>query len=228
MTNPLRDKIYRAGYNASLLNSVPLAIRFALDVGCGDGITAKALVRRNVIVDAITLSDAEAELAAPHCRKVFVHNLEQGLPDAMCCRPQYDCVICSHVLEHICQPDSLLADIASVLIDGGYLVVAIPNLLFYRNRLALFAGHIQYEDQGIMDATHYKWYTFESAQRLLGRDGFVKVSAFGDGAFPLAVLRRILPKRVAESVDRIAVRAFPGLFGYQLIFVYQRVRRHAG
>jgi SAM-dependent methyltransferase len=147
---------------------------------------------------------------------VFVHDLELGLPPEL--EANYDVVLASHVLEHLRQPDVLLRDIRRIL-GAGRLIVAIPNVLFYKNRAALARGRVEYQDAGLMDKTHYKWYTFDSCARLLEANGFRIERRVADGSGPLGPIRKILPLRASERFDQLCCRLIPGLFGYQLIFV---------
>lgn len=217
-----RKKFYFNEGNKFVVDAVPLDANTLLDIGCGSGSLAKSLQARNVTVDGITLSPLEAESAALYCRKVFVHDIEKGLPPDL--TDHYDCIICSHVLEHLCYPDNLLRDIRK-LIGNGVLIVAIPNLLFYKNRLKLMAGKFEYETNGLMDDTHFRWYTFATAQALLYNHGFEKICAVAEGSFPLFFFRRFFGGGLVNILDRLACRRFPGLFGYQLLFVYKKSDR---
>ncbi len=222
---PIENKIYRHSGNLPVLALVPAEAATILDVGCGAGSNARILRARGAEIDAITLSPAEAAIAQPECRHVWVHNLELGLPAEI--TGLYDAVLCSHVLEHLCSPGRLLADIKRVLRIGGSLVVALPNMLFYRNRLRLLFGDIEYENGGLMDETHFRWYTFASAQRLLEDAGFERVSATADGSLPLPGVRRLVPARWLAPLDEFAVRCLPGLFGYQMLYHYRKAAETA-
>src|ERR1019366_3704813 len=207
------DKIYSNGGNPEVLSMIPAGTRAVLDVGCGAGDNAAALAARGVVVDGITLSKDELMMSRRVCRDVKLHNLEQGLPAGLAA--DYDCAICSHVLEHICWPDHLLSDLAQLLRPrGGVLIIALPNLLYYKNRWRLLQGHFDYAESGLMDNTHFRWYTFNTARQLLERNGFIVEQALGDGSIPLWPFRRLLGKRVAKGIDRMATRAWPGLFSY--------------
>jgi 2-polyprenyl-3-methyl-5-hydroxy-6-metoxy-1,4-benzoquinol methylase len=218
--NPISEKVYSGQANDVALALVPPAAKRVLDVGCGAGMNALQLKQRGMTVEGVTASEDEATLARKNCRNVYVHDLERGLPDLA--KGVYDCVVCSHVLEHICFPTRMLRDIRLVMKSDGKLVVALPNLLFYKNRFKLFAGEFEYQPAGLMDETHFRWYTFKTAQRLLETHGFAKVTAIADGSCPLSVFRRLLPSRVTVSIDGAAARAFPGIFGYQMVFVYEK------
>ena len=217
---PVSNKCYQHPGNHRVVEMIPGDARIVLDVGCGAGDNARLLKARGMTVDGITLSESEAELARGECRHVWLHNLETGLPGEIA--GPYDAVLCSHVLEHICFPEKLLADIRRVLGPEGSLVVALPNMVYFKNRLRLLCGRIEYEEGGVMDNTHFRWYTFASARRLLERNGFERVLAQADGSFPLPGLRRLLPPAWLAPFDRAAVAMLPGLLGHQLLYRYRK------
>ena len=214
------SKVYVGYSNSGVLALIPNTAKKVLDVGCAAGDNAKHLKQLGIVVDGVTLSEREALMAASYCRKVYVYDLEEGLPDLS--GEVYDCVICSHVLEHIRFPSKLLQDIRTILRGDGSLVVALPNIMYYKNRYELLLGRFEYQETGLMDSTHFRWYTFKTAQRLLQEHDYTKVLAFADGNFPLPLLRRVMPKSIVVWVDRVASRLVPGLFGYQMLFVYRR------
>ncbi len=209
-------KSYKNAGNTSVLRLVPASVRTLLDVGCGAGDNARILKDSGIVVDGVTLSPTERDEAAPFCRRVVIHNLEKGLPAELSGR--YDCVLCSHVLEHICWPERLLHDIRDRLAPGGLLVVGLPNMLFYKNRWRILTGRLEYEESGLMDNTHFRWYTFQSAQHLLARNGFEVVSAEAEGSFPIPFRRQLFSKAITRPVDAWASAKFPGLFGHQMIY----------
>jgi len=209
-------KSYKNEGNAGVLRRVPQTARTILDVGCGAGDNARLLALSGRVIDGVTLSVAERDEALKHCKNVLIHNLENGLPTELA--GPYDCVICSHVLEHICWPEKLLRDIRGCLSPGGVLVVALPNLFFYKNRWNLLRGRFEYEDAGLMDNTHFRWYSFASAQNLLASAGFDVLRAEVEGSFPIPFRRRVFPLAVTRPVDAWASATLPGLFGYQMIF----------
>ncbi len=169
-------------------------------------------------VDGVTLSIEEAEVARPYCANIYRHDLESGLPSGSI-EQRYDAVICSHVLEHIVDPDRLLSDVRSCLAPSGILIVALPNLLIWRSRIRLLLGKFEYSESGLMDRTHVRWYSFASAKRLLERHGFRVIEAVADGGLPLGPIRRLLPRRLLKIMDRAACRLAPGLLGFEMLYV---------
>jgi len=220
----VESKTYRNKGNMAVLRHVPESAKAILDVGCGAGDNARILAHPDRIVDGVTLSESEREEAMPHCRHVVIHDLENGLPPEL--TGPYDCVICSHVLEHICWPEKLLKDIHKRLTPDGIIVVALPNLLFYRSRWNILRGRFRYEESGLMDNTHFRWYSYRCAQELLSGAGYAVLSAQADGSFPIPYVRKWLPSILVRVVDRAACYAFPGMFGYQMVFTAKADRKY--
>jgi SAM-dependent methyltransferase len=209
-------KRYANRGNPPLLAMVPHDARCILDIGCGAGDNARLLVASGRSVDGITLSEGEAATAREVCGSVFVHDLETGLPANL--TSTYDAVICSHVLEHLRWPDRFLREVCERLRpQRGVLLVALPNVLFYKNRWRILTGHFDYEESGLMDASHFRWFTYESSRRLLVEAGFEVQSHSSEGSFPLPLVRRVIHAHVASGLDKLAAAALPGLFGYQFL-----------
>ncbi len=214
----VRSKRYMNSGNPALIARFPPNARLALDVGCGSGAHARVLSAQGCLVDGITLSHVEQSDALPYCRRCWIHDLESGLLREI--GDGYDLAIPSHVLEHLRWPDRLLQENRSVpLPDHGRLLCALPNVLFYKNRLRLLAGRFEYEESGIMDASHFRWFTFDSAARLIEQAGFKILEHFGDGSAPLPFVRRLLPRTISTAIDRTATNALPGVCAGQIITI---------
>jgi 2-polyprenyl-3-methyl-5-hydroxy-6-metoxy-1,4-benzoquinol methylase len=191
--NCCEGRIYRNAGNMPLLEILALERSgTALDVGCGAGANARILAALGWSVFGITLSPTERASAEPACFKVWVHDLERGLPEEAA--GSYDLVILSHVLEHLRNPESLLSQINQVVMPGGQIAVALPNILNWHQRLLFLAGRFEYSEEGIMDNTHLRFYTFSSAWKMLEKCGFRVVRARGSGSIlPWGPLRRLIP-----------------------------------
>lgn len=212
-----KEKVYGNLGNDDVINLVPKNIKYILDIGCGNGSTAKHLIAKNYIVDGITLSENEKSEAEKIMRHVYIYNLENGLPFKE--SNLYDVIICSHVLEHICYPKKLMTDIYSVLKPGGTLIVALPNIMHYSARWKLIKGNFNYEDAGIWDYTHFRWYTFETAKQFLQQYNFTIEVATVTGTLPFnRLFKRILPLKISFLFFSILIKISKGLFGYQLLF----------
>jgi len=179
----------------------------------------EALVSLGWRVSAGTISKAEAGLISHISDDVHLYDLELGLPPNL--DGPFDLIVLSHVLEHLRNPKSLLTQLQRITTPNAYFAVALPNVLFWRERMQFLAGRFEYKDEGILDDTHVRFYTFKSGRRFLEANGYQIVKAFGHGWVPLPGIRKIVP-RIAELIDMWALRLLPGLFAQQLVYLAQR------
>lgn len=215
------ERIY-AGSNRPLLQLIaPFPAGAALDCGCGTGGNARELRQMGWRVTGITVSPRELEMASECCEAVLLGDLNSGIPQEA--GGPFDLVVFSHVLEHLLHPDVALRDAHRLLTPDGRLIVALPNVLYWRMRLKFLFGEFKYEPTGIMDETHVRFYTFHSGMELLRSNGFEILSTLGDGDLPLPFLRRLLPA-LGRFLDPLASRLVPGLLGAQILYVARVAR----
>lgn len=206
--------IYEA-INPGVLARLPDGPAHLLDLGCGDGslgATWKQLGpgRR---VTGVTWNVEEARVARHRLEAVHLSDLDLFDPVPL---GRFDAVVCSHVLEHLHDPRRLLRALAGSLEPSGYLLTALPNVLFWRQRFEFLRGRFRYTDGGLMDRTHVAFYDWPGAQALLLEGGWRVTEACGDGSLPLPGVRRLLGP-LAPRLDRWSVRRWPGLFAVQFL-----------
>ena len=214
----IENKSYHNAGNEDVLQFL-VQPGMVLDIGCGAGDNAAILKPLGFKVDGISISENELQAAAPFLQKGYLFNLENGLPDEVK-NVQYDYIICSHVLEHICYPEQLLKDIRGCIKKDGKIVVALPNLLHYASRWQLLKGEFNYLGAGIWDNTHFKWYTFRTGKTLLEKNGFKVIYHSVTGMLPgNSFFAKFLSKKAAATMYNQLKKLSPGLFGYQLVYV---------
>ena len=212
-------KVYQNAGNDLILSLVPGDARHVLDVGCGAGDNARRLMelRSDRSIVGITHSAAEAEIARQHCTDVLVADLNAGIPAGV--GGPFDAMIFSHVLEHLADPVRLLDSLLPHLRPDGAIVISVPNVLEWRTRARFMRGDFAYADDGILDRTHLRFYTYRTAAReLLGSMPQLQIDRLETrGSFPLGPLRRSpLPDRWKRGIDRFAVRQWPNLFASEI------------
>lgn len=214
----ISNKSYRNEGNEDVLQFL-IKPGKVLDVGCGGGDNARILKPLGFMVDGVTISENELREANPFLQNGYLFNLENGLPEAVK-NGQYDYIICSHVLEHICYPEQLLKDIKGCIKKEGKLVVALPNLFHYASRWKLMRGDFNYQTAGVWDNTHFKWYSFKTGKALLERNGFNVIYHSVTGQLPgNSFFSKFLSKKTSARIYNVMKKISPGLFGYQLIYV---------
>ena len=88
--------------------------------------------------------------------------------------------------------------------------------------MKLMLGRWDYEESGTFDYTHLRWYTVKTMNELLASSGFVADQFLAEGWIPLPGLRFILGAELRKSVNRVACRMSPALFGKQFIFRFRK------
>jgi len=188
-------------------------------VGCGAGDNAAILRSRGCVVDGITFSPDEAAVAGSLMRSCWVADLEAGFPPEALER-RYDCVLLSHILEHLRHPEALVQQALGLLVDGGALLIAVPNVLNWRQRFEFVSGRFDYQESGVLDRKNLRFFTFESVIGLLfarAPEACIEYKSVS-GSVPLWILRRhVLPAAISARIDAFGKRLVPGLFGSQIL-----------
>lgn len=226
MRSDCQDRFYQNSGNPPLTQMLSSEAMQILDVGCGAGSNAALIRRANPAAKlfGITISAEEARAAADHIDKVWVCDVEEGFPEELS-RFQFDAIIFSHVLEHLRDPARIVAASIRFLRDGGSMLIAVPNVVNWRQRWKLLLGQFEYEQSGTMDETHLRFFTFHTADRyLLSQAPQLEcVEKRADGSVPLWVLRRyLLPKGLSRTLDENGVRFWPNLFGAQVLIAARK------
>jgi SAM-dependent methyltransferase len=188
-----------------------------LDVGCGPGWLAQALRDRGhhvVGVDMVAYDGVDQRTDHFICA-----DLDAGLPTDT--GEPFDVVIAADVLEHVRDSERLLRDLVSRLADGGVVLASVPNISHWYPRTRIALGFFGYDQRGILDRTHLRFFTRRSFVQLVGRTGLTVNSTRHTGLpFDAVGLggRSGIAGRVARKVDALLVQAWPTMFAYQFVF----------
>lgn len=167
------DLKYYENSRAEMLEFLPQGSNKILDVGCGTGAFGKAikLANANAEVWGTDIHQAAITQATATLDKAIRVNPESNfetLPDGY-----FDVVFFNDVLEHMIDPYAKLAHIKSKLSPKGCVVASIPNIRFFRVLSdLLFKGDFRYQDDGVMDRTHLRFFTRKSIVRMFEDAGF--------------------------------------------------------
>lgn len=213
--------VYEAA-NQSILSHIPDTARRILDLGCGSGALGREIKQKiRCEITGVTFSDEEAVSAKQWLDHVIVCDLNQFMPYEL---GSFDSIICSHILEHLYSPHELLTRLRNSLTPEGVLIVALPNALFWKQRLKFLQGHFRYTEGGIMDRTHYRFFDYSTSLELIRDADFEIIARDVEAYFPFPFLRRHL-ESLAVYLDWIASKVIPGLLGTQFIIVARKALR---
>lgn len=202
------DESYYENQRPEVVALVPPEARFVIDVGCGAGGLGRHLkaLRPDVEVRGVELVAAQAERARRVLDDVLVGGAEAELPAHW---PAPDCVIFADVLEHLVDPWDVVRKYRAALRPGGACVASIPNVANRSVLRGLYRHRWDYEPHGIMDRTHLRFFTRETA-----------VEMFEQGGFSIRQVRRVMDGLGAKRWMRPALdresgreRIYPGPLG---------------
>ncbi len=143
------------------------ADKTVLDVGCSSGETAAALVEAGCRVSGVDIEDTTSAQTRAMLEDLVIADIQQRPLTTLFTPKSFDAVIFGDVLEHLTDPLTTLRDAVELLAPEGRVYVSIPNVAHAAVRLSLLAGRWDYTPTGLLDATHVRFFTRESACRLL-------------------------------------------------------------
>lgn len=142
-----------------------------LEFGCGAGGTLCHLdyLYPNANVHGLEIVEEAAHMGALKC-DIRVCDVEKDpIPYE---EHSMDYIILADVVEHLRDTDGFMEKVKSFLKPGGKIVVSLPNLMNARVIYNLLHGVFQYEDAGILDRTHLKFFTLQQIFELMAKHGF--------------------------------------------------------
>jgi SAM-dependent methyltransferase len=221
-----QHRIYSNRGNASLIDLLTKEPARVLDIGCGAGDNAALVKLRypETKIFGVTRSPAEALLARRHMHYCWTFDIETDFPEDLKSQ-RFDALIFSHVLEHLRDPAQTLVRFTELLPTGGIVLIAVPNVLSWLQRIRFLFGKFEYEPSGVLDNTHIRFFTFFTADKyLLSQSPELRIQSKGvTGSVPLWWLRRwMLPHAWANSLDEWGCRHWPNLFGGQILITAEK------
>jgi GT2 family glycosyltransferase/2-polyprenyl-3-methyl-5-hydroxy-6-metoxy-1,4-benzoquinol methylase/glycosyltransferase involved in cell wall biosynthesis/Flp pilus assembly protein TadD len=207
-----------------IFNGVPESANDILDVGCGAGILGKALKARRPgrSVTGIELDSKAFYFATRNLDRAYNVDVESFSPPFE--KGEFDCIILADILEHLKNPWALMKNYAAFLKEGATVVISIPNVR-YMGILRDLAEHgkWEYQDEGILDRTHLRFFTRQEFVKLLAQAGITCDSVSYLGTEEMQAYRPQGPSRSVRignlEIHNVSDSAFDELSAYQILFI---------
>lgn len=170
MLIPKQDSYYE-GVREDIVELVAESAQRVLDIGCAFGATGERLKRKGVKeVIGIEVDQRAYNEAKKRLDKVFFGDIEKmTLPFK---DGYFDYIIYADILEHLVDPWSVLKRHKPLLKDGGQVIASIPNVGHYRVTKKLLRGKWDYEERGVLDSTHLRFFTEASVKKMFSEAGY--------------------------------------------------------
>jgi 2-polyprenyl-3-methyl-5-hydroxy-6-metoxy-1,4-benzoquinol methylase len=152
-----------------VLALVPPGTKRLLDVGCGAGVMAAEAKRRGVSeAYGIEVFQEAGTVARGVLDGVLIGDLESNdIP-----WNGFDCITCADVLEHLRDPWAALHKLRPLLNERGVLIASIPNIAYWAVVLRILQDDFGYDDEGILDKTHLRFFTRRTIFKMFEQCGF--------------------------------------------------------
>lgn len=218
---------YYSNVNTDLLQIVPATAKRVYEFGCGEGrlgwayktfnpgaeyigieLFADAAARARNVLDAVHEGSAEDPALTTEALR------QHGLADAL---------VYGDVLEHLLDPWAALNDHLRLLKDDGVVCICVPNAQHWMLSLNLMAGHFEYQDSGLHDRTHLRFFTGSSLRRFIEGAGLslTKTNKRRIGKQPPAELQQICDI-MARSRNLSGKALYDDLVTFQYVVQAQR------
>jgi O-antigen biosynthesis protein len=146
-----------------------------LEVGCASGYMSRVLSERACSVVGLEIDPDAAREAKEFCDNVIVGDVETLDLEGILGAGKFDVVTFGDVLEHLRDPIATLRRIRPLLAHGGYVVASLPNVAHGSIRLALLKGRFDYTPLGLLDETHFRFFTLASIRKMFNETGMAMV-----------------------------------------------------
>jgi 2-polyprenyl-3-methyl-5-hydroxy-6-metoxy-1,4-benzoquinol methylase len=166
---------YHTHFNPQLLEVCRQPPKRLLDIGCASGILGKFVKEKcGAYVMGIEPNVAAAEAAKKNLDRAWVGKFEdidlvaEGVP-----HHSIDTIVTADVLEHMYDPWNTVLNLKRFMTPDGQLIISIPNTR-HINLLArlIDGGEWTYDDRGLLDITHIRFFTLKEMTRMLGETGY--------------------------------------------------------
>ena len=157
-------------------------------------------------MSGIDISSIALDEAKPYLFNSFCFDIQQNDWPTELLEQKFDLVIASEVIEHIFQPSDFLQKAKLLINQRGSLIITTPNFLFWKNRLKMLFGKFRYEEKGLLDFGHIRFFTIETAREIFHKTGFI-----------IQREQHFCPNLYKRKLNFLG-RIFPEFFAYQFGF----------
>ncbi|WP_066351135.1 class I SAM-dependent methyltransferase [Aliarcobacter skirrowii] len=213
-----------------------------LEIGCATGFMSEYLKKeKKCFVYGVEYNEAQAEVAKEKCDEILSGGidditLQNKLDRYVEENQKFDVIFMSQVIEHIAYPNSVLDKLKDWLADDGVLIISTVNVAHWSSRIKLLRGIWKYEEYGLFDNTHLRFFSIDGFEQDLISAGYEVVDE-GYNVSDISPLFFIPKIRVLHVTNIFKIlgllnsgfykwycKKFRNLIGYQFVFKVKKLK----
>ena len=133
----------------------------------------------------------------------------------------YDLIICGDVLEHLVNPWKTLRLLKDHLKSGGMIIYSLPNIRYIGALIKIFLlGSFKYEEHGIFDRTHLRFFCKKDAINLSSESGLQPRVVKSDLDLPAQLGASKFSKK--KVLNMLTLGLFKNFISYQTIVLSEK------
>ena len=161
--------------NLDLLSILPICSTL-VEVGSSSGSLAREykLINPSSTYIGVEIEPSYVEQSSQYCDHAVLFDFNKA-PEEQFPIHQYptpDCWIFGDTLEHLIDPWSVLEYVSRHITPDGSVCACIPNMQHWSVQIALLSGRLNYQQSGLLDRTHLRWFTRSTIIHLFESTGF--------------------------------------------------------
>jgi 2-polyprenyl-3-methyl-5-hydroxy-6-metoxy-1,4-benzoquinol methylase len=183
-----------------------------LDLGCCTGGLFESFIKRGQEIYGVEIDREAVKIGKEKGYFIIEGDLEdeKTFKEIENIAP-FDAVLALDVLEHLKDPWKFLEKLKNIFEKEGFIFATIPNIANWKIRLKILLGKFNYEDEGILDKGHLRFFNFKGIVELFEKSNY-KIEKI----FPTSSFLPFFPKKwewKAIQISRIAPNLFTDVFG---------------
>jgi ubiquinone/menaquinone biosynthesis C-methylase UbiE len=215
---------YYQGCNTKLLARIP-ECRKVLELGCAAGLLGWHYKQEFPNAEWHGVDLFEEALAAAATRLDSTHLIHLDRQPLTSVGSGFDCVVLGDVLEHLVDPSRVLAQLYAITTEDAKIICCVPNMGHASVIERLISGDMSYDENGLLDKTHLRFFTKSSLVKLFLDSGWSPnvadryIAPSGNTAFVQHIIEAAVALRLPQDM------ALENFSAYQYIFDCKKIHR---
>ncbi len=189
--------VYSVKERSDLLGLLPHKnFKSMIEFGCADCTNLFFFAKELDIQDTVGVDNCKPTSFQAD-KVTFIHQTVEAFLESN--KRSFDLVLLSDVLEHLYNPWAVLHGIKKILTAEGVLLISVPNFENIRYAQSVLSGHFFYEETGLMDQTHIRFFSKNTLLFYLQMSGFKTIATGFRPDHSLFSLKNLITDRLRNS-----------------------------